>query len=47
MQSFLGNVHKEYEFRFNHKDENMYQILFKLFRDEYLKLFLIVFFNIN
>jgi transposase len=29
---------KECEFRFNHRGENIYQILLKLFKDEPLKL---------
>jgi hypothetical protein len=35
----MFNLHlKECEFRFNHRGEDMYQILFKIFRDEPLKL---------
>ena len=40
MNKSMFNLHlKEYEFRFNHRGVNMYQILLKLFRDEPLKLY--------
>jgi len=39
MDKKMFNLHlKECEFRFNHSGEDMYQILFKIFRDEPLKL---------
>ncbi len=39
MDKKMFNLHlKECEFRFNHRGENMYQILLKLFRYEPLKL---------
>lgn len=39
MDKKMFNLHlKECEFRFNHRGEDMYQILLKLFRNESLKL---------
>ena len=39
MDKKMCNLHlKECEFRFNHRGEDMYQILLKLFRNEPLKL---------